>query len=189
MRLLVLFTCTIYWHCSYDLCIDLLVEIMCINFGEIRYKKFHLYIYFTRYREAGAEVIEVMSRFSECVERASIDEAYLDITKEAERRLKSEGEVKGAHLPNTFIEGWKPDRENVIEEEEDGNQENENEEEDETSRKRKGIYEKIYCSLKDRKGMLSSSKFLFKEPKHFGYFLSKWMLNPTERNAQRKQKD
>ena len=33
------------------------------------------------YREAGAEVIAVLSRFCENCERASVDEAYLDLTE------------------------------------------------------------------------------------------------------------
>ena len=49
-----------------------------------------------------------MSQFSTCVERASIDEAYLDVTKEAEERLKSATfrSVTIDQVPNTFIEGW-----------------------------------------------------------------------------------
>ncbi|KAH7971509.1 hypothetical protein HPB49_025287 [Dermacentor silvarum] len=35
----------------------------------------------TRYRDAGAEVLSVLCQFSEVVERASIDEAYLDLTE------------------------------------------------------------------------------------------------------------
>ena len=35
----------------------------------------------TLYREAGAEVIAVLSRFCESCERASVDEAYLDLTE------------------------------------------------------------------------------------------------------------
>ena len=39
----------------------------------------------TRYREAGAEVIEVLQTFSDICERASVDEAYLDLTETIER--------------------------------------------------------------------------------------------------------
>ncbi|XP_076463928.1 DNA polymerase eta-like [Babylonia areolata] len=65
----------------------------------------------TKYREAGAEVIEVMSQFSSCVERASIDEAYLDLTKETEARLRLANSLSGKmvtvdELPNTFVGGW-----------------------------------------------------------------------------------
>lgn len=73
-----------------------------------------------RYREAGAEVIEVMSQFSTCLERASIDEAYLDVTKEAEERLKSATfrSVTIDQVPNTFIEGWGAKEEDDEEDEE-----------------------------------------------------------------------
>ncbi|XP_037556980.1 DNA polymerase eta isoform X2 [Dermacentor silvarum] len=54
----------------------------------------------TRYRDAGAEVLSVLCQFSEVVERASIDEAYLDLTEAC----------KGVPLPqsadalaNTFL--------------------------------------------------------------------------------------
>ena len=36
----------------------------------------------TQFREAGAEVIEVLAKFTDCIERASIDEAYMDLTNE-----------------------------------------------------------------------------------------------------------
>ena len=36
----------------------------------------------THYREAGAEVIAVLSRFCDNCERASVDEAYLDLTQQ-----------------------------------------------------------------------------------------------------------
>lgn len=39
----------------------------------------------TRYREAGAEVISILQTFSEVCERASVDEAYLDLTETVER--------------------------------------------------------------------------------------------------------
>ena len=35
----------------------------------------------THYRRAGAEVMEVLSKFSDCCERASVDEAYIDLTE------------------------------------------------------------------------------------------------------------
>lgn len=60
-----------------------------------------------RYREAGAEVIEVFSKFSSCVERASIDEAYIDLTDEVEQRLAVMGEkVTQDLLPNTHVIGF-----------------------------------------------------------------------------------
>ncbi|GFN97064.1 DNA polymerase eta-like [Plakobranchus ocellatus] len=62
----------------------------------------------TRYREAGAEVIAVFSKFCSCVERASVDEAFLDITTEVSQRLKA---MAGSctvveQIPNTFVEGF-----------------------------------------------------------------------------------
>lgn len=75
-----------------------------------------LYIY--RYRAAGAEVIEVLSKFSSCVERASIDEAYIDLTQEVGKRLAGLGTgevITASQLPNTFVEGWKPDSDKIKE--------------------------------------------------------------------------
>ena len=43
-----------------------------------------------RYREASREVFAVLSRSGAVVERASIDEAYLDVTEEAQRLMGSE---------------------------------------------------------------------------------------------------
>ncbi len=40
-----------------------------------------------RYRNAGHEVIKVLSEFSPTVERASVDEAYIDLTEVVEARL------------------------------------------------------------------------------------------------------
>lgn len=59
-----------------------------------------------RYREASAEVMQVLSRFA-AIERASIDEAYLDLTGSARHRLR---ELRGrplaaALLPSTFVQG------------------------------------------------------------------------------------
>lgn len=36
--------------------------------------------YLCRYRQAGAEVIKSISKFTSKIERASIDEAYIDVT-------------------------------------------------------------------------------------------------------------
>ena len=61
-----------------------------------------------RYREGGAEVIEVLSKFSQCLERASVDEAYIDLTAEVESRLAIlQGEnINLSQLPNTFVVGY-----------------------------------------------------------------------------------
>lgn len=42
----------------------------------------------TVYREAGAEVIKVLSTFSDSLERASIDEAYIDLSSTINRCVK-----------------------------------------------------------------------------------------------------
>uniref|UniRef100_H3ATL3 DNA polymerase eta n=1 Tax=Latimeria chalumnae TaxID=7897 RepID=H3ATL3_LATCH len=61
----------------------------------------------TRYREASVEVIEVMSRFA-IIERASIDEAYMDLTSSVRERLaRMQGQPIGAEaLSKTFVEGF-----------------------------------------------------------------------------------
>lgn len=59
-----------------------------------------------RYREASAEVMEVMSRFA-VIERASIDEAYMDLTKAVQERLqKMQGQpIAAEQLATTYIQG------------------------------------------------------------------------------------
>ena len=62
-----------------------------------------------RYRDAGAEVITVLSHFERClVERASIDEAYVDMTQEVNARLVAMEtcSITADQLPNTFVVGW-----------------------------------------------------------------------------------
>lgn len=39
----------------------------------------------TQFRDAGAEVMEVLAEFTDCLERASIDEAYMDLTNAINR--------------------------------------------------------------------------------------------------------
>ncbi|XP_053457510.1 DNA polymerase eta isoform X2 [Nycticebus coucang] len=60
----------------------------------------------TKYREASVEVMEVMSHFA-VIERASIDEAYVDLTSAVQERLqKLQGQPISADLlPSTYIEG------------------------------------------------------------------------------------
>ena len=50
----------------------------------------------------------MISRFSSCVERASVDEAYLDVTDEVTRRLKVLGDAQiiPDQLANTYVEGY-----------------------------------------------------------------------------------
>uniref|UniRef100_A0A0A9XPW2 DNA polymerase eta n=1 Tax=Lygus hesperus TaxID=30085 RepID=A0A0A9XPW2_LYGHE len=60
-----------------------------------------------RYRDAGREVIDVMCKFSECVQRASIDEAYLDLTSVVDNRLNEfQNGVPPDKIPNTFVVGY-----------------------------------------------------------------------------------
>ncbi|NXY82603.1 POLH polymerase, partial [Alcedo cyanopectus] len=60
----------------------------------------------TRYREASTEVMQVLSRFA-AIERASIDEAYLDLTGSARERLRAlrGSPLAAALLPTTFVQG------------------------------------------------------------------------------------
>lgn len=65
-------------------------------------------LFLCRYREAGAEVIAIFSKFCSCVERASVDEAYLDLTMEVTQRMTAmaESQVKDVQLSNTFVEAY-----------------------------------------------------------------------------------
>lgn len=47
----------------------------------------------TKYREAGKEVAAVLQTFTPLLERASVDEAYLDITQNVQNRLLEMNEV------------------------------------------------------------------------------------------------
>ncbi|XP_050087867.1 DNA polymerase eta [Anopheles aquasalis] len=64
----------------------------------------------TRYREAGKEVAEVLKSFTPLLERASIDEAYLDITERVLSRIRDMNEGRFQLLPdklaNTFAVGY-----------------------------------------------------------------------------------
>ncbi|XP_014367991.2 DNApol-eta isoform X1 [Papilio machaon] len=62
----------------------------------------------TKYREAGKEVARVLQRFTPLFERASIDEAYLDITIPVQQRLQTlnVNTLKTAMVPNTFVLGY-----------------------------------------------------------------------------------
>ncbi|XP_026470311.1 DNA polymerase eta isoform X2 [Ctenocephalides felis] len=61
----------------------------------------------TRYREAGKQVADVLQTFTPLLERASVDEAYLDITDNIKKWLSNEkGKVTEKHLFNTFAVGY-----------------------------------------------------------------------------------
>ncbi|XP_046491410.1 DNA polymerase eta [Neodiprion pinetum] len=63
----------------------------------------------SRYRIAGREVVEVLRKHSKVVERASVDEAYLDITELVNQEMLS-SQMSAAKmvecLPNTFVIGY-----------------------------------------------------------------------------------
>ena len=67
----------------------------------------------TKYRKAGREVIEVLLDTGAVVERASIDEAYLDLTKVVDKRLKDGEGLDPDKLPNTHLGGDDGDRREV----------------------------------------------------------------------------
>ncbi|XP_052865482.1 DNA polymerase eta [Anopheles cruzii] len=64
----------------------------------------------TRYREAGKAVADVLKSFTPLLERASIDEAYLDITERVLGRIRDMNEGRFQLLPdklaNTFAVGY-----------------------------------------------------------------------------------
>uniref|UniRef100_A0A8D8MBT3 DNA polymerase eta n=1 Tax=Cacopsylla melanoneura TaxID=428564 RepID=A0A8D8MBT3_9HEMI len=63
----------------------------------------------SKFRNAGREVIAVLSEFSNVVERASIDEAYIDLTDVVHERIKYIGQISVDQLANTFVVGFGPD--------------------------------------------------------------------------------
>lgn len=64
-------------------------------------------VFAASYREASVEVIEVMSRFA-VIERASIDEAYMDLTSSVQKRLKDleVSQIDPQLLKNTYVQGF-----------------------------------------------------------------------------------
>ena len=79
-------------------------EIILVKVPEVRGKAD-----LTKYRDAGKEVIEVLLQFGGKVERASIDEAYIDISglveEEVEKLVSLDAKIDAEDLPNTFIVG------------------------------------------------------------------------------------
>ncbi|XP_044764234.1 DNApol-eta [Coccinella septempunctata] len=60
----------------------------------------------TKYREAGKQVAEVLKSFTNILERASIDEAYLDLTEAVNTELKNGFPIISLQdLSNTFVVG------------------------------------------------------------------------------------
>ncbi|CAG5011558.1 unnamed protein product [Parnassius apollo] len=76
----------------------------------------------TKYRDAGKEVAKVLQRFTPLLERASIDEAYLDITIPVQQRLKTlnVNTITIDVLPNTFALGYNSIDEFVADVQNDG---------------------------------------------------------------------
>ncbi len=64
----------------------------------------------TCYRQAGAQVIQILAEFTNIIERASIDEAYLDVTELVSKRIET-GDLRNFItadcVPNTLIPGVK----------------------------------------------------------------------------------
>jgi len=56
------------------------------------------------------QVIKVLSRYCDCVERASIDEAFLDVTSVVMERIRQHPEanplITSSMLPGTHIAGY-----------------------------------------------------------------------------------
>ncbi|XP_067242983.1 DNA polymerase eta isoform X2 [Chanodichthys erythropterus] len=80
---------------------------LCPDLEVARVRESHGKADLTHYREASVEVIEVMSRFA-VIERASIDEAYMDLTASVEDRLKhmSVQDVTPEQLKTTYVQGF-----------------------------------------------------------------------------------
>ncbi|XP_077093752.1 DNA polymerase eta isoform X2 [Siphateles boraxobius] len=80
---------------------------LCPDLQVARVRESHGKADLTHYREASVEVIEVMSRFA-VIERASIDEAYMDLTASVQERLKhaSARDITPQLLRNTHVQGF-----------------------------------------------------------------------------------
>jgi len=59
----------------------------------------------TKYRDAGKEVIQVFLQFGAKVERASIDEAYIDLTDLVNAKMTEAKIIEDKDIPNTFVVG------------------------------------------------------------------------------------
>ncbi|XP_055025760.2 apoptosis-stimulating of p53 protein 2a isoform X4 [Misgurnus anguillicaudatus] len=85
---------------------------LCPDLQVARVRESHGKADLTHYREASVEVIEVMSRFA-VIERASIDEAYMDLTASVQQRIKDMTalEIKPHHLKSTYVQGFPQNQE------------------------------------------------------------------------------
>uniref|UniRef100_A0A8C2ZGJ7 DNA polymerase eta n=1 Tax=Cyclopterus lumpus TaxID=8103 RepID=A0A8C2ZGJ7_CYCLU len=80
---------------------------LCPDLQVARVRESHGKADLTHYRDASVEVIEVMSRFA-VIERASIDEAYMDLTTAVQQRLKNmaDKQIEPHLLKATYIQGY-----------------------------------------------------------------------------------
>ncbi|KAK2853005.1 hypothetical protein Q7C36_008206 [Tachysurus vachellii] len=80
---------------------------LCPDLQVARVRESHGKADLTCYREASVEVIEIMSRFA-VIERASIDEAYMDLTSSVQKRLKDleVSCIDPQLLKNTYVQGF-----------------------------------------------------------------------------------
>ncbi|XP_024086271.1 DNA polymerase eta isoform X2 [Cimex lectularius] len=76
----------------------------------------------TRYRDAGREVVSVLCKFSDVVQKASVDEAYIDLTAPIQKRMNETNNtgIKIEDLASTFIVGYSDDNSNEEEERQKG---------------------------------------------------------------------
>lgn len=61
----------------------------------------------TKYREASMKIFEIISKHCDSVEKASIDEAYLDLTDQVAKRLQSNelNSIQPSDLNSSFVVG------------------------------------------------------------------------------------
>ncbi|XP_041866267.1 DNA polymerase eta [Melanotaenia boesemani] len=80
---------------------------LCPDLQVARVRESHGKADLTHYREGSVEVIEVMSRFA-VIERASIDEAYMDLTAAVQQRLKNmdDKQIEDSLLKTTYVQGY-----------------------------------------------------------------------------------
>ncbi|CDQ74182.1 unnamed protein product [Oncorhynchus mykiss] len=80
---------------------------LCPDLQVARVRESHGKADLTHYREASVQVFEVMSRFA-VLERASIDEAYMDLTAAIQQRLKSmtDLQVDPQLLKTSHVQGY-----------------------------------------------------------------------------------
>ncbi|KAK3554720.1 hypothetical protein QTP70_032628 [Hemibagrus guttatus] len=80
---------------------------LCPDLQVARVRESHGKADLTCYREASVEVIEIMSRFA-VIERASIDEAYMDLTSSVQKRLKDleKSCIDPQFLKKTYVQGF-----------------------------------------------------------------------------------